>query len=162
LGKNFMTQPNYLSQAVFVLFSGAGAGEIHFKPEDWRFLARVDGVHSVAEIAQMLSMDLAAAEGVAEALYKAGLLQIAAGAANPLSATVNGDFFDHVTREFAQVMGPLASVVIEDEVTALGETREKFPRDRLAELVERLGQVVHDDAMRLQFQRIMLETIRKF
>ncbi len=159
--KNLMAESNNLSQAVFILFGGILVEEIHLKPEDWRFLAQVDGVHSVAEIAQKLSMDQAAAESVAHSLYKVGMLQIAAGSVVPPSATVNGNFFDHVTRELAQVMGPLASVVIEDEVTALGETREKFPRDRIAELIERLGEVVRDDAMRLQFQQIVLEMIRK-
>lgn len=156
-----MAEASNLSQAVFMLFSGDLVEEIHLKPDEWRFLTQVDGVHSVAEIARSLAMDQAVADSIAESLFKAGMLQIAAGSVVPPSATVNGSFFDHVTRELAMVMGPLASVVIEDEVSALGETRENFPRNRIAELVERLGEAVRDDARRVQFQQIMLETIRK-
>ncbi len=156
-----MAVANNLSQVVFMLFNGNLVEEIHLKPGEWRFLTQVDGVHSVVEIARSLAIDQAAADSIAESLYKAGMLQIAAGSVVPPSATVNGNFFDHVTRELTLVMGPMASVVIEDEVGALGETRENFPRDRIAELVERLGKVVRDDARRLQFQQIMLDAIRK-
>src|SRR5574341_2076027 len=156
-----MVEASNLSQVVFKLFGGNLAGEIHLKPEAWRLLVQFDGVRTVAEIAQSIGMDAAAAASIAESLRKAGVLEVAAGSLVPTRATVNGTFFEHVTRELTLVMGPLAKVIIEDEVNALGETRENFPRDRVAELVERVSDEIRDEQKRVNFQRVMLEAIRK-
>ncbi len=156
-----MAEASNLSQVVFKLYGGNLAEEIHLKPEAWRLLTQVDGVRTVAEIAHRLAMDPAAAASLAESLYRAGVLEVTVGSVAPPRATVNGAFFDHVTHELTQVMGPLASLIIEDEVSALGEKREDFPRDRVAELVERVSEAIHDDARRWRFEQIMLETLRK-
>ncbi len=156
-----MADTSNLAQVVFKVYSGNIAGEINLKPEAFRLLVQVDGVRTVAEIAQGIGVDQAAAASIAASLYKAGVLEAASGVVAPPRATVNGVFFDQVTRELTLVMGPLAKVIIEDEVNALGETRENFPRERVAELVERVSEAVHSDTRRLRFQQIMLETIRK-
>lgn len=156
-----MADTGNLAQVVFKLYGGNIAGEINLKPEAWRLLVQVDGVRTVAEIAQSIGVDQAAAASIAATLYKAGVLEIVSGVVAPPRATVNGVFFDHVTRELTLVMGPLAKVIIEDEVSALGETRENFPRERVAELVERVSEEIRDEQKRVNFQRVMLEAIRK-
>lgn len=156
-----MAQAINLSQVVFRLSSGEIAGEINLKPEAWRFLARVNGLRSVADIAQNVGMDEATATRVAETLYQAGILAVAEGSITPPRPSVNGAFFDRVERELARAMGPLATIIVEDEVSALGEKREQFPRERVAELVERVSEAIRDDSRRMQFQQIMLEAIRK-
>lgn len=150
-----------LSQVVFKMSSGELAGEINLKPEAWRILSQVNGVRSVAEIARGIGMDEATTISIADSLFKAHILEVAPGSAAPPSATVDGVFFDQVTRELAKAMGPLASFIIEDEVAALGETRDAFPRERLADLVERVSEAIKDNTKRLNFQRLMLEAIRK-
>src|SRR5574341_41936 len=149
-----MVEASNLSQVVFKLFGGNLAGEINLKPEAWRLLVQVDGVRTVAEIAQSIGMDAAAAASIAESLRKAGVLEVAAGSLVPPRATINGTFFDHVMRELTLVIGPVASVIIEDEVIALGETRENFPRDRVAELVERVSEEIRDEQKRVNSRAI--------
>ncbi len=156
-----MAEASNLSQVVFKLYGGNLAEEIHLKPEAWRLLTQVDGVRTVAEIAHRLAMDPAAAASLAESLYRAGVLEVAVGSVAPPRATVNGAFFDHVTHQLTLAMGPVAGVIIEDEVSTLGERRENFPRDRVAELVERVSEQIADEQKRVNFQRIMLEAIRK-
>lgn len=73
---------------------------------------------------------------------------------------VDGKFFDQLTRELARIMGPAASLVIEDEISALKETRATFPKARVAELVERASGSIRDETKRVQFQRVMAEVIR--
>ncbi len=156
-----MADTSNLAQVVFKVYSGNIAGEINLKPEAFRLLVQVDGVRTVAEIAQGIGVDQAAAASIAASLYKAGVLEIVSGVVAPPRATVNGVFFDHVTRELTLVIGPVASMLIEDEVSALGETRENFPRNRMAELVERVSGEIRDEQKRVNFQRVMLEAIRK-
>lgn len=80
--------------------------------------------------------------------------------AGPPPEIVEARFFDLLTRELARVMGPPAQLIIEDEISLLKEAREKFPKARAAELVERLGGTIHDSTKRQRFQQAMLEAIR--
>jgi len=150
-----------LSRVVFKLSGRELSSDVTLTPQAWRVLAQCDGVRSVTEIAKSLGVDEPTVAQAAETLYRCGILQVAAGSAGPPRATVSGVFFDHVTNELARAIGPLAALTLEDEVTALGEARESFPRDRIAELVERLGHTIREDARRLRFQQVMLEAIRK-
>lgn len=150
-----------LAQVVFRMSTGDLAGEVNLKPEAWRVLAQINGVRSVAEIAKNLNMDEATTITIADALFKSKILEIAPGSALPSSDSVGADFFAEATRELAKAMGPLASIVIEDEIAALGERADDFPRDKLADLVERVSEVIKDNTKRVNFQRSMLEAIRK-
>ena len=79
----------------------------------------------------------------------------------PPRPTVNGAFIEQITTELARAIGPLAALTLEDEIAALDEIQESFPRERIPELIERLGQAIQDDARRLRFQQVMLAAIRK-
>lgn len=78
----------------------------------------------------------------------------------PPTPTINGDFFSRLNGEFTEVMGPLGRMIIDDEIAALGEARESFPRDRLAELVERVSAKIEGQDKRARFQQIMLDVLR--
>jgi hypothetical protein len=150
-----------LTQVVFKMSSGDLAGEINLKPEAWRMLTQINGSRSVAEIAKTLGLDEATAINIADSLFKAHILEVAPGSVTPPSETVDAKFFNAVTLELARAMGPLASMIVEDEIAALGETMDAFPRDRLADLVERISESIKDNNKRVNFQRLMLDAIRK-
>ncbi len=155
-----MAEANSLTQVIFRLAHGDVAGEINLKPEAWRVLTRVDGVRSVAEIAQSIGMSLDVVVQMVEMLYQAGVLEVAPGSATPPRPTVNGALFDHVGRELTRAIGPMADIILDEEIGALGETRERFPRERLPELVERVSAAIRDESKRVKFQQIMLDAIR--
>lgn len=156
-----MAEAANLSQVVFKLSNRELAQDINLKPEAWRVLARIDGQHSVSQIAQGIGMDEATATRIADILYEAGMLEVAAGSVKPPRPSVNGSFFDQISHELTWSMGPIAEIIISEEIKALGEKREHFPRARIAELVERVGDAIADEGERARFQRIMLEAIRK-
>ena len=69
-------------------------------------------------------------------------------------------FFDQLTALFTEVMGPIGPVIIDDEVKLLGEAKNAFPRDKAAELVERISLEITDSAKRAQFQKEMVSVLR--
>ena len=150
-----------LSQVIFKMSNGDLANEVNLKPEAWRILTQINGARTVADIAKNIGMDEATAINVADSLFKARILEVAPGSVLPGSETVDADFFDRVTKELARAMGPLASIIVEDEIGALGESMDSFPRDRLADLIEAVSESIKDNTKRVNFQRIMLEAIRK-
>jgi hypothetical protein len=115
----------------------------------------------VAEIAQGLKLEESGVGQIAETLFRSGILQVAPGSVAPPRPTVNGAFIEQITTELARAIGPLAALTLEDEIAALDEIQESFPRERIPELIERLGQAIPDDARRLKFQQVMLAAIRK-
>jgi hypothetical protein len=80
---------------------------------------------------------------------------------DPLSmASVPRTFFDALVAGLTEAMGPMAKIVLRDQINALGESSETFPREKLGMLVELVSGEVLDERMRLQFQRLMLQQIR--
>jgi predicted regulator of Ras-like GTPase activity (Roadblock/LC7/MglB family) len=73
--------------------------------------------------------------------------------------TVDGSFFAQMEHELTRVMGPVATLIIDDEVAALDADRGAFPRDRMAELVEKVSSEITDEGKRANFQQTMLQVI---
>ena len=78
----------------------------------------------------------------------------------PTLEIVDSKFFDQLIRELARVIGPAASLIIEEEISALKETQATFPKARAAELVERASLGIRDETKRVKFQQAMLAVIR--
>ena len=69
--------------------------------------------------------------------------------------TVSRDAFERMIGEFGElinVIKPLASVIVRDHVAALGESIEKFPKPRLAELLHNLSQEISDENLKTGFR----------
>jgi predicted regulator of Ras-like GTPase activity (Roadblock/LC7/MglB family) len=80
----------------------------------------------------------------------------------PPELTVDETFFAQMEHELTKVMGPVATLIIDDEMAALGAAKDSFPRDRVAELVEKISAEITDEGKRASFQQTMLEAIGTF
>ena len=67
--------------------------------------------------------------------------------------------FVRMNSALTEAMGPMASLVIRDQVSALGESLVAFPKSRLAELVELTSQEILEKSLRMRFQQTMFEEI---
>jgi len=57
-------------------------------------------------------------------------------------------------------MGPLAEIVIDDCIDAMGLARETMPREMTSTLVERISSEIRDVEKRVRFQQTMLGILR--
>ncbi len=73
--------------------------------------------------------------------------------------TVDGTFFTQMEHELTKVMGPVATLIIDDEVAALDADKDAFPRHRVAALVEKVSSEIADERKRANFQQAMLKAI---
>lgn len=80
-------------------------------------------------------------------------------AAQSGSDTVSSAFFARMNFALTEAMGPMASLVIRDQVSARGESLEAFPKSRLAELVESASQEILEESLKICFQQTMFEEI---
>jgi chromosome segregation ATPase len=66
--------------------------------------------------------------------------------------TVPPDFFDRITYELTQAIGPMASMILRDHVKAIGESVDKFPQARIAELLKIVSEEIPDKDVKNRFR----------
>ncbi|MGH7826652.1 MAG: GumC family protein [Candidatus Binatia bacterium] len=69
-------------------------------------------------------------------------------------------FLDDMVLKLGEAVGPMAPLIVRDQIAFLGESRESFPKDRLNELLERVGKEILDDKLRFLFQRSMQDNVQ--
>jgi len=74
---------------------------------------------------------------------------------------VGRDFFTVLSNELSRAMGPIADVVIEDEINDMGEDPSKFPAHRAAELVDQLARQIIREERKVAFQQSMVKKLRE-
>jgi hypothetical protein len=77
---------------------------------------------------------------------------VASNGTNAAHPTMAPDFFDRVTHELTQIMGPMAPIIVRDKVAALGESMEKFPNSRVRELIEVLSKQILNENLKTSFR----------
>jgi capsular exopolysaccharide synthesis family protein len=70
------------------------------------------------------------------------------------------EFFDHMTAKLTDVVGPVASHIVDDAIGILGETTEAFPKSRLRELLDKVCREILDEHSRRHFENWMTNEIR--
>jgi general secretion pathway protein A len=65
------------------------------------------------------------------------------------------EFLKSMIISLTEAMGPMAPLVLRDQVSALGEEFDAFPKSRLPELVESTSCEILEDSLRRRFQQIM-------
>jgi hypothetical protein len=72
---------------------------------------------------------------------------------NVAQQIVSPDFFDLMSQEFTLIKGSQAPMIVREHVAALGESMEKFPKSRLAELLELLSKEIEKEPLRIGFRK---------
>ncbi len=62
---------------------------------------------------------------------------------------LDNDFIEYLFGQFSLAVGPIAQVLIEDEIQDLGFTPAEFPTQRVAELVDRLSREIRRDEKKI-------------
>ncbi len=73
------------------------------------------------------------------------------------TTVVCAQFFDYMTRIATAAMGPMAHLVLRDQIAALGESRDAFPRIKLRQLVDLVSREILNETMRDRFQNMMFQ-----
>lgn len=148
------------TEAVFNINPSGSTSTVSLKPIEWQVLAQVNGEKSVVEIAEILSLNEFEVARIVFSLTTAGLLHEVTGAKRTFKEIVDESFFQQLTENFTEVMGPIGPVIIEDEIKLMGEVRDAFPQAKAAELVERVSLEIADSTKRMDFQKKMVQVLK--
>lgn len=82
---------------------------------------------------------------------------LACGGAPRETGTVPSHIFDYMTRIAMAAMGPMAPLVLRDQLSVLGESQDAFPQPKLSQLVELVSREILNETMRRRFQDMMAQ-----
>jgi type II secretory pathway predicted ATPase ExeA len=94
-----------------------------------------------------------------EAFTKPRSNQVAASVSALEERTVASQFFDFMARAATEGIGPMAKLIIDDQIADLGEPRDSFPQKKLAELIDRVSREIFNETMRARFLDKMAQAV---
>ena len=128
----------------------------------WRVLSKIDGHRSVQEIADLLRIPYAYTAKVIYNLHRSALLEVVAPPAKPASELVPAAVLNRVVSGLTEVIGPMATFVVRDQIRALGEKEDAFPDAKLDELITLVSKEITDPRLRSKFEQATYQEISKF
>jgi len=148
--------PENLSSMVFRNMVKGDIGNFSLDDRMLRVLMALDGQQDLGTVARHLQMDPAVLVKSVKALYQRKLIAKVAGTVRTIAA----DFFEAMQLHLSRAVGPIAEILIEDELAALSANPSTLPVDRAAELVELLARQIPRQEKRIQFQKMMIDHIK--
>jgi hypothetical protein len=117
----------------------------------WRVLSKLDGARTVQEVAELLRIPYAYAAKVFFNLYKSRLIDIITPSSKPGGELVPEALIDRLSDILTEVMGPMAPVVLRDQIESLGELPHTVPDSKLDDLVAAVSREITDSNVRRRF-----------
>jgi hypothetical protein len=145
---------------VFKLSSKRAPDEVRLKHDSWSVLSQIDGKKTVGDISDELKMGEYDTARNLYQLFSSGLVEVASTPQRKSRKVVDGGFFDLVEKELAEIIGPMAPVILDEEIRELGEERSSFPVEKVSLLVEKVSGEIADDSQRIAFQKMALSALR--
>ena len=117
----------------------------------------LDGKTPLGRVAQNIGITMSSMRELIAKLMQNGLVQkVEQGI-----ATLDKDFFDYLVVQLSLAIGPIAQVLIEEEVANLGCTLSQFPGHRVAELADNLARQIRREDKKDAFLKSMAMKIRE-
>lgn len=116
----------------------------------------LDGKTPLGAVAQKAGLNMSSMREIIAKLMQGGLVE----KMDPEIAVLDKDFFDFLVAQLSLAVGPIAQVLIEDEVEDLGYELSRFPGHRVAELIDNLAQTIRREEKKDVFLKMMAAKIR--
>lgn len=128
----------------------------------WRVLSKLNGVRPVQEVAELLRIPFAYTAKVIYNLHKSGLVEPAAPVAKSTADLVPTALLTRVTGILTEVIGPMAPLVLRDQIEALGESPDSLPEAKLDDLITLISREISDGKLKNKFEESMFQEISNF
>jgi hypothetical protein len=138
------------------------SGAITIPHVGWRVLTKIDGTRNVQEIAESLRIPYAYTAKVIFNLHKTRLVEVVPATAKSSGELVSPSLLKRLTGALTDVIGPMAPLVVKDQIEALGEAHESFPEAKLDDLLSLLSREIPDSKLRTKFEEAMLQETSGF
>ena len=121
-------------------------------PVEWQILAQIKLNRSISQIIKALDLSEDAIVNLINNMITKGLLIEEKANKTSDIKLVKKDYMAELIKLYTSIIGPIAPIIIEDEIAKLGERIDSLPIDKASELVDRLGREIEDERKRSIFQ----------
>ena len=128
----------------------------------WRILSKLDGSRSVQEVADLLRRPFAYTAKVIYNLHKSGLVELAQPLEKMAADLVPAALLNRVTGILTEIIGPMAPLVLRDQIESLGESPDSLPEAKLDDLIALIGREIGDGKLKNKFEESMFQEISNF
>ena len=132
-------------------------GDFSLDRQTLNIYMQLNGEDSLGKLAGKAGENLGTMRVVISNLLKLGLIE----EVQKDIVMLDGDFFRFLINQLSLATGPIASVLIEDEVHSLGYEVDQVPGYRASELVDRLAAEIRREEKKLIFIKNMVSKIQQ-
>jgi len=126
--------------------------------EELQIVTKLDGLRDVQAIAESLRISCASTINVARRLHRAGIVKVVSTGCTP--DTVPPGFFDIMMSVLTDAVGPMARIIMKDQLRTFGGDLTTFPKSQIMRLVGAVSREILHDRLRTEFEARMFEVIR--
>ena len=131
--------------------------EICLNGQMLKVFVEIDGLKNMAAITKILKIH---PESLKKIITQLSNLKLIEKAHHPNSFLEN-EFFDFLKMQLSLALGPIAGYIIEDEIREFGGDLARVPRNRAAELADRLSRQIQRQEKKIAFQRALVKKIKE-
>jgi AAA+ ATPase superfamily predicted ATPase len=131
--------------------------EINLDADMIRLLIAIDENKDMSQIAKEVGMDGTTLKTTLTKLLKLKLIE----PAEKSVPFLNEKFLEVLKINLSKAIGPMAGYLIEDVAGDMEFSMSRIPKDQAAELISNLAVEIPDEGNRVQFQKSMIELIKK-
>ena len=146
-----------ISSVVFKRVIKNDLGDFSLDSQMLTVFMELDGVTALGSIAQKIGLNMSTMRAIASHLLQLGII----AEAEEEKDTLDNEFLKFLVIQMSVAVGPIAQVLIEDEINALGHLPTQFPVQRVGELIERLSREIRREEKRNVFKANMLKLMRE-
>ena len=144
-----------ISHLIFKLAVINDGEEFTLDGQMFRVISELDGKKTIGTIAQNMGIDVKTMREIIRKLLDLEVITPADGTIQMLEE----EFFGYLTHQLSLAIGPMAQVLIEDEVVTLGYDLSRFPKHRAEELIDLLAQKIYREEKRSIFKQNLIRKI---
>jgi hypothetical protein len=131
--------------------------EINLDADMIRLLIAIDESKDIAQIANEVGMDVTTLNKALAKLIKLRLIETV----KKEVPFLNEKFLEALKINLSKAIGPMAEFLIEDVAADMDFPVNKIPKHQAAELISNLAVEIPDENSRVQFEKLMIELIKK-
>jgi Mn-dependent DtxR family transcriptional regulator len=146
-----------LSTIVFKRVVRQDIGEFPLDHQMLSVFMALDGKAPLGAVARKTGLNMSSMREIIAKLMQNGLVE----KEDQKIVMLDKDFFDYLMAHLSLAVGPIAQVLIEDEVENLGCELSRFPGHRVAELIDKLAQEIRREEKKNEFIEKMAAKIRE-
>ena len=146
-----------LSAMVFKRVIRHDIGEFPLNHQMLSVFMALDGKAPLSAVARKTGLNMSSMREIIAKLMQNGLVE----KEEQKIVMLDKDFFDYLLAHLSLAVGPIAQVLIEDEVENFGYVLSRFPGHRVAELVDKLAQEIRREEKKNEFIEKMAVKIRE-